>query len=164
MEGRLKVGTEATVTSPMAPLTRPPSRRLVVSAVGLIAALSLLTACLRPDQDLARTEMNQDRRANGLRSLSVQADAQRKAQAWAERLARDNTIYHSTLTDGIGVRWCSLGENVGYGPSVPAIEDAYMASPGHRENILASRWNGVGTGVAYNGSRVFTVQVFIQTC
>ena len=58
----------------------------------------------------------------------------------------------------------SLGENVGYGPSIATIESAYMNSPGHRANILASKWNGVGTGYATNGDRVYTVQVFIKTC
>ena len=65
---------------------------------------------------------------------------------------------------GIKVRWCSIGENVGYGPSVAAIEDAYMASAGHRANILNTKWNGVGVGYAKNGNRIFTVQVFIKTC
>jgi len=62
------------------------------------------------------------------------------------------------------VKWCSLGENVGYGPSVAAIEDAYMNSSGHRANILSTKWNGAGVGYATNGKRVFTVQVFIKTC
>ena len=91
-------------------------------------------------------------------------DAQRKAQAWAEKLARENKLYHSTLPDGIKVKWCSIGENVGYGPSVPAIEDAYMKSPGHKANIMNTKWNGVGVGYATNGNRIFTVQVFIKTC
>ena len=108
--------------------------------------------------------MNADRTANRLGALPINYEAQAKAQAWAERLARDNRLYHSTLTDGIHSRWCSLGENVGYGPSVETIETAYMNSPGHRANILASKWNGVGTGYATNGTRVYTVQVFIKTC
>ena len=43
----------------------------------------------------------------------------------AENLARQGTLYHSNLTDGIKVRWCSLGENVGMGPSVDAVEKAF---------------------------------------
>ncbi len=147
----------------MAPSQPRPARRVAVAAA-LVVALSLLGACLSPSQDLVRVEMNADRAANGLRPLTTQGDAEAKAQAWAERLAREGRIYHSTLTDGIGVKWCSLGENVGYGASVASIEDAYMNSPGHRANILASKWNGVGVGYATNGSRVYTVQVFIQTC
>ena len=39
-----------------------------------------------------------------------------------------------------------------------------MASPGHRANILNANFNTAAVGVATNGSRVFTVQVFMQTC
>ena len=41
---------------------------------------------------------------------------------------------------------------------------AYMASSGHRANILASKWNGVGVGYAKRGNYIYTVQFFIQTC
>lgn len=137
-------------------------RRIVVATV--LCAVALLTGCLRSTQNQVLSELNADRSANKLRTLAIQSDAQAKAQAWAEKLARENKLYHSTLSDGIKVKWCSLGENVGYGPNVPAIEDAYMNSTGHRANILSTKWNGVGVGYATNGSRVFTVQFFIKTC
>ena len=146
----------------MALRTPTPKRGLAI--VIIVAALSLLTACLSSSQNEVLTELNADRKANRLSALAVQADAQAKAQAWAERLARENKLYHSTLSDGIRVRWCSLGENVGYGGSVAAIEDAYMRSSGHRANILSTKWNGVGVGYAKSGTRVYTVQVFIKTC
>jgi uncharacterized protein YkwD len=132
--------------------------------VVVIVAISLLTACLNSAQDRVLYELNTDRKANGRKVLSVQTDAQRKAQAWADKLARENRLYHSTLSDGIRTRWCALGENVGYGPNAAAIQDSYMASSGHRANILSTTWNGVGVGYAKNGTRVFTVQVFIKTC
>lgn len=146
------------------PPASPSRLRRPAAVLALVATFLLLTGCLRPEQDQVLREMNKDRTALGLRALPTQADAQRKAQAWAEKLARENTIYHSTLSDGIRTNWCSLGENVGYGPDVPTIEDAYMNSPGHKANIVATKWNGVGVGHARNGNRVFTVQVFIKTC
>ena len=94
----------------------------------------------------------------------MHTQAQRKAQAWAEHLAAQNQLSHSVLTDGITAHYCALGENVGYGPSVAAIETAYMNSAGHRANILDTRWNGVGVGYAKRGNIVFTVQFFIKTC
>lgn len=144
------------------PLTSSKQRKVLIATV--LCAMALLTGCLRSTQSQVLSELNADRSAHKLRTLGTQADAQRKAQAWAEKLARENKLYHSTLSDGIKVKWCSLGENVGYGPNVPAIEDAYMNSSGHRANILSTKWNGVGVGYATNGSRVFTVQVFIKTC
>lgn len=140
-----------------------PARRAGAVAAILTAAM-MLGACLSPTQTTVLNELNSDRQAWGLPALAVQSDAQAKAQAWAEKLARENRLYHSNLPDGIRTRWCSIGENVGYGSSVAGIQNAYMYSTGHRNNILASKWNGVGVGYAKNGNRTFTVQVFIQTC
>jgi uncharacterized protein YkwD len=148
----------------MASRISTPTKRRMVVVVAIISSLGLLTACLSSSQSLVLSELNADRAAYRIRALGTQSDAQNKAQAWAEKLARDNKLSHSTLSSGIRVRWCSLGENVGYGSSVAAIQDAYMKSSGHRANILNTKWNGVGVGYAKNGSRVFTVQFFIQTC
>ena len=138
-----------------------------VAALAMAAAF-VLSACLTPQQGSVLSELNADRRANGLSALNTQADAQAKAQAWAEKIARDGRLSHSNLSDGIKVRWCNLGENVGYGASVASIQDAYMSSSGHRANVLSKTWNGVGVGYAkgkVNGvSVIFTVQVFIKTC
>jgi len=145
------------------PHTRTKPGRYVAVAV-MFCAMALLTSCLRTGQNQVLSELNTDRKAHRVATLRTQADAQRKAQAWADKLARENRLYHSTLSDGIKTRWCSLGENVGYGPSVAAVEDGYMNSSGHRANLLNTKWNGVGVGYAKNGNRVFTVQVFIKTC
>jgi uncharacterized protein YkwD len=139
-------------------------RRRQVAVLVLVMAVSMLTACLTATQTQVLDALNADRKTHGRRALPVQIDAQNKAQAWAERLARENRLYHSKLSDGISTKWCSLGENVGYGPSVAAIQDGYMKSPGHRANVLDTKWNGVGVGYATNGNRIYTVQVFIKTC
>ncbi|MBX3287484.1 MAG: CAP domain-containing protein [Actinobacteria bacterium] len=145
------------------PVHHRTGRRASTAALVIVVA-ALLSACLGPAQSQVQRELNADRTAHKLRALPINYDAQAKAQAWAEKLARERKLYHSRLTDNIHVKWCSLGENIGYGPSVASIEDAYMNSPAHRANILASKWNGVGVGYAKNGNRVYTVHVFIKTC
>lgn len=149
-----------------APLPRP-IRRVSVAA-GVVAVALLLTGCLTPGQDSVLNELNADRRVHGRSNLPIHDQAQAKAQAWAEKLAREGRLYHSNLQSGITARWCGLGENVGYGGSVAQIQDAYMASAGHRANVLNTTWNGVGVGYAIgkvNGvSVIFTVHSFIQTC
>lgn len=133
--------------------------------VALVAVLALvLSSCLSVGQDHALSTLNSSRRQAGRSSLHLQGDAHAKAQVWAEKLARENRLYHSKLSSGIGVRWCSLGENVGYGAHTSAIQASFMRSSGHRANVLSTKWYGVGIGVAKNGSRVFVVQVFIKTC
>ena len=127
-------------------------------------AIALLTGCLNADQSQVLSSLNKDRQDNGRRTLVTHAQAQVKAQAWAEELARSGSLRHSTLPSGITSCWQSLGENVGSGPNVAAIERAYMNSAGHRANIMSHTWNAVGVGHARRGNVVYTVQVFVKTC
>lgn len=143
---------------------RPRLRRRTATVVAIAAALALLTACLNSDQSQVLSRLNNDRQAHGRSSLSTHAQAQAKAQKWAEHLARTGNLSHSNLTDGISGCWRNLGENVGSGPSVAAIQQAYMNSSGHRANILSTTWNGVGVGYAKRGNVVYTVHVFIKSC
>lgn len=150
--------------------------QVVTSAIIVAATLVLSTALAPPsgaapstrpltaDQLNVKNALNRDRRLHGLDMLTTQADAQAKAQAWAERLASEGRIYHSRLRDGIRTRACGLGENVGHGSSVQRVQTLYMASPDHRAAILNRKWNGVGVGYAVRGNKVYTVQVFIKTC
>lgn len=139
-------------------------RPLVALAIAAVAALVLSGCFQTPTQAGAMDNMNDSRQAHGRARLGAQFDAQVKAQAWAERLARENRLYHSTLSSGIGVRWCGLAENVGYAGSRKAVNEIFMRSAPHRANILNTSWNGAGVGVAKRGDRVFVVQVFIRTC
>ena len=111
-------------------------------------------------------ELNNDRVANGLAPLTSHVALIAYAQAWAEQLASESTIYHSTLPGVLTnqVDWQVLGENVGMGPSIAAIQGGYMASPSHRANVLGTDnpFTHIGVGVALNEQgKVFTVQIFM---
>ncbi len=138
--------------------------RAVTLLIAVVGVASLLAGCMSPDASQAMDRMNADRAANGMHPLINNEMLNQKAQAWADRLASQNTLYHSNLPDGISGCWRSLGENVGYGGSVAIVENAYMNSPGHRANILNTNYQYAGMGVAYNGPLVFTVQEFMQGC
>lgn len=140
-----------------------PRNSLRVAALALVIVL-LVSGCISSGQTQVQNEMNTDRRAHGLASLPTHSQLNAKAQAWAEKLARDGKLSHSTLSSGVPSCWRSLGENVGYGASAAAVQDAYMKSSGHRANILQSKWKYVGVGWAKAGNRVYTVQVFMQGC
>ena len=139
-------------------------RRLGLGIVAVATTLVLSGCFVNPTQATAHDHVNDSRAAHGRRRLAAQYDAQIKAQKWAEKLARENTLYHSNLSSGINVRWCGLAENVGYAGSRKAVHENFMRSAGHRANILNTSWNGLGVGVAKRGDRVFVVQVFIRTC
>ncbi len=140
-----------------------PRRSIQVAALALALVLAF-AGCMSDGQTAVQNEMNADRTANGLRALPTHAQLNAKAQAWAEKLARDGKLSHSNLASGAPSCWRSLGENVGYGGTAAAVQDAYMKSTGHRNNILASKWTYVGVGFAKAGNRVYTVQVFMQGC
>lgn len=144
--------------------THSPVRRRALAATSLALLALLLTACLTAAQRDVLNTLNADRRANSLRALPDHSILDAKAQAWAEKLAQDGRLSHSTLSHGVPGCWRSLGENVGYGSSIEAVERAYMSSPAHRANILASKWDYVGVGAAQSGGRWYTVHVFMQGC
>lgn len=131
--------------------------------LGLVAAL-LLAGCRSEGQSAVAREIQADRRAQGLGGLAEHTQLDAKAQAWAEKMARDGRLSHSNLASGAPSCWRSLAENVGVGPSAAAVQDAFMASSGHRANILGAQWSDVGVGYARRGSQVFTVQVFMARC
>ena len=128
-----------------------------------MAVLGLsLTACRSTSQTQVGSLVNLSRSHYGRGYLQDNASLDQKAQAWANHLAAIGTLVHSNLPDGVPYNWRSLGENVGYGPTIAVVHTAYMHSPGHRANILDPRWGYIGTGAAWHGSRVYTVQVFMQ--
>jgi uncharacterized protein YkwD len=135
---------------------RRAGRLLVVVA----AALALLSACT-PEQQSIYDQVNAARTGAGLATLAPSPHAMDKAQAWAEHLARTGTLEHSSLSDGMPEGWRRLGENVGRGPSVAAVEQGFLDSPHHRDNVLDDAFNWVGTGsaMAADGT-VYVVEVF----
>jgi uncharacterized protein YkwD len=108
--------------------------------------------------------LNRDRTSRGLPALPVRADAQAKAQAWAEKVARDGALSHSIMSEGLTQCWTAVGENVAKAPSVAHAEQILMDDPPHRANILASRWTAVGVGVARSAGGYVVVHVFVTGC
>ena len=54
-----------------------------------------------------------------------------------------------------GYRWNAYGENIAWGQrDASSVMNAWMNSPGHRQNILNCRYRNVGVGVAYNSRGV----------
>ncbi len=130
-------------------------------AVGLAV---LLTGCLTPPQQTMLDDVNRDRQAQGRTALPTQAELMTKAQAWSAQMARDGKISHSRLSDGITVCWDASGENVAQSTTLAGLEAQWMASTGHRTNILDPRWTHIGVGVTKVGDQYFGVQVFLQVC
>lgn len=95
------------------------------------------------------TCVNQIRAYYGLHSLSSNGSLNATAQACAERMASSGQMTHSAYPGG----WSIWGENIaeGYGSSV-SVFNAWMASPGHRANILRPTFTQMGIGHVSAGS------------
>ena len=78
-------------------------------------------------------------------------------------MAEAGEIYHSSeaeLTAAAGTGWSGIAENVGKGGSTTTLYDAFMASPGHKRNILGD-YNYVGIGTDTSGGYLYVTMVFV---
>lgn len=137
--------------------------RLVPSAVLAFALLSLpAMACdLPPRADALRdavlAQVNAERAGQGLRPLTAAPALTNAAQAHACDSATRNRMGHqgsdgSTLATRVkreGYRFREVAENVAQGyPDPASVMQGWMASTGHRRNILSPGLRNAGLGVA----------------
>jgi hypothetical protein len=59
----------------------------------------------------------------------------------------------------VTAKWTQLGENVGTGGTVEAIQTAFVNSPHHYENIANGAYNLVGIGVVHGSNGAIYVTV-----
>jgi Cysteine-rich secretory protein family len=105
------------------------------------------SAFASPAGDLA-TATNTARVSAGLAPLTVNAQLNAVAQAWANKLAAAATLSHNPAVRTQVTDWTVLGENVGMAGDVPTVQNAFMHSPEHKANILDPRFTQMGVGSA----------------
>jgi uncharacterized protein YkwD len=146
------------------------SRAVAALLITLLALAGLVAASPAHadayDQATLYDLTNGSRTTNGLGALQWDPELAAIAQEWAAQLAANGGLSHrSDLADQVGRRvtnqWTRIGENVGYAPSLDAVQDAFMGSTGHRNNILGD-YNRVGVGVVRTGSTVWVVVNFLK--
>ena len=100
-------------------------------------------------------EVNMHRALNGVRALRLNAKLPATAQKHAEDMARGGFFDHQSpngrsLQERVsseGYHWQIIAENLSAGLSSPkATSDAWMTSPGHRDNMLHRYFNEAGVG------------------
>ncbi|MHB2023701.1 MAG: CAP domain-containing protein [Mycobacteriales bacterium] len=129
--------------------------RAVAAAVatGLITAFSAaltLPAHAADDYSLAAAfvaDINQARAQAGLPAYAVAGDLSAIAADHSAAMAASQTLYHNPDLTTVVPDWQWVGENVGVGPTVSAINTAFLQSPPHRANILNVHYTQVGVGV-----------------
>ncbi len=146
----------------------PPSTRRIRRSVGVVLAsvctVALLAGCISKNQQTVQNQINATRASHSLSALADYSPADAKAQAWAEHLAEQGSLSHSTLSNGYeSGTWCRLAENVGMGPTLDSVNAAFINSPPHLANILGN-FDHVGTGVVRKGDYVYVVHEFVDVC
>jgi hypothetical protein len=107
--------------------------------------------------------LNQTRARSGLPALVVHDELTALSREWARTMADAGEIFHADpISAGLGAPWLKLGENVGVGPTVRDLMQAFEASPGHYANIIDPGFTHVGVGVVWVGNRMFTTHRFMK--
>jgi uncharacterized protein YkwD len=138
-----------------------------------LASKSISTA------ELERTAfdlLNQKRVENGLKPVVWNENIAKVARDYSESMAKNNFFSHQGLdgsmvddrADAAGIKnWRSIGENIaynrGYDNPVEFAVLRWMQSQTHRENLLSSKWNesGLGVAIAADGKTFYFTQVFL---
>jgi len=126
----------------------------VVPAAQSVAKGRAATLCL----------LNRERTSRGLKKLRANKSLQRAASRYASRMSRQDFFAHvapdgSSMVDRIrstaylrSVKRWSVGENLAWGAGRRATPQqtvaAWMASPGHKRNVLDRRFAEIGVGIA----------------
>jgi uncharacterized protein YkwD len=100
---------------------------------------------LQQVRTLILQQTNQQRAAAGLPALRASASLDAFAQDCTKRQADARSIFHCDPPADFGRAWA---ENVAFGQSPDRVVAAWMASPGHRANILNPRDTHLGVGYA----------------
>ena len=124
---------------------------LLAKFLGILALIMLIGAVLVPApasaqnaSDEARfiTLVNEVRADNGLPPLVQNNELTQLSRGWAVAqrdgvCGEGNFICHANpISEGVTQDWRKLGENVGTGPSLDPVMDAFIASPSHFRNII----------------------------
>lgn len=114
------------------------------------------------DRVLALTNVERSRR--GLRTLALSSCADGFADSWAATLVSRGALSHQPMSPILSAcRARAVGENVAFGyRTADEVVQGWMASPGHRANILNPTFSHVGVGAEATATgRWYGVQVFL---
>jgi len=95
-------------------------------------------------------QINVQRTRYGRAKLAANWCPDKYAEGWAAYLARTGRFYHRDMT--VILRGCSArraAENLARGYGADATVTAWMASPGHRANVLDGSLTRIGVAAVY---------------
>jgi hypothetical protein len=106
--------------------------------------------------------INALRASHGLASLTVDVRLTSVASAWSNQMAATNQLAQNpNIATLFPPGWTAIGENVGYGPSLAAVESAFENSPDHLANMLKPDYSAIGVGVVWAGATAWVTEDFM---
>jgi uncharacterized protein YkwD len=94
---------------------------------------------------------NKQRELRGRTGLAIDSYLEKYAQKHAEWMANKHNLQHSDISVLMG-RYHTAGENIAWNQEDELeVVNAWMKSPGHRDNIMNRQFSKVGFGVAQAG-------------
>ncbi len=116
--------------------------------------------------------VNVERAKAGLQALTQNWQLSRVARYKSQDMIDKGYFAHNSPTYGspfkmmesFGIRYSAAGENIAMGQQSPAqVMNAWMNSPGHRNNIMSPSFSQIGVGLAKDrNGRMYWTQMFIK--
>jgi uncharacterized protein YkwD len=73
------------------------------------------------------------------------------AQDWADWMADNNRMVHSSMGDILKLGFNRAGENIAWGQKdEKSVMSSWLWSPGHRANIMSSSYSKIGCAASYS--------------
>jgi uncharacterized protein YkwD len=155
-------------------LVRTAIRTKLGAALALLVSALLLTGVVTAGSEAGaeglgrRRQMlgltNQDRAHHDRKALDFAAKISQYAKEHSQEMAREGYLFHSSEDDLRraleGSSWSLAGENVGVGSTLESLEDAFMASKLHRQNILRPTYQHAAVGIARADDRLWVTVIF----
>ena len=106
--------------------------------------------------------INDDRATRDRAALELDLELSRYAKKHSQDMADAGELFHTKdLAAKLkGKSWSIAGENVGVGPSLPDLEDMFMASTPHRRNILNREFDYFAVGVVESDGLFWVTVIF----
>jgi uncharacterized protein YkwD len=142
------------------------------TVAGFLLVLALLAPGIATDHARAaasqarREQMltltNEARATHGKSALALNAKLSRYATRHSRQMANAGTLFHTEdLADKLnGLDWSMGGENVGVGPSLTDLQDAFMGSKIHRKNILQKGYDHAAIGIVKSDGTLWVTVIF----
>ena len=126
---------------------------------------------LSSEEQQLLTLINNERAKSGIPALKADMDLMKVARTKADDMVQNNYFSHYSPTYGspfdmmrqFGITFKAAAENIAGNSTVQGAVTAWMASSGHRENIMNATYNYTGIGISKSNKYGFIlVQQFIQ--